>query len=118
MEYADGLFDLADRAAAAPIPKPRLLGPFDPLLHGWATRELFTGSHRGIVTTNGLFRPFALAGGRAVAIWGLNTGTLTVRPLEKLQTAVVNALRVDAADVLRFLDRTDRCEVVIESFST
>jgi hypothetical protein len=110
----DGLSDLAHRRRAPAFPKPRLLGPFDPLLHGWVSREPFIGPHRGIVTTNGLFRPFALVDGRAVATWGLSGSTLTVKPLEPLQPAVVKALRADAADVLRFLDRTDRCDVVVE----
>ena len=110
----DGLFDLADRRAAPPFPKPRLLGPFDPLLHGWGSRAPIVGLHRGIVTTNGLFRPFALVDGRAVATWGLSGSTLTVKSLEPLKAAVVKALRADGADVLRFLDRTDRCDVVVD----
>jgi hypothetical protein len=110
----DGRSDLADRKRPPRLPKPRLLGPFDPLLHGWVSREPFVGPHRGIVTTNGLFRPFALVAGRAVATWGLSGSTLTVKPLEPLQPAVVKALRGDAVDVLRFLDRTDRCEIVVE----
>jgi hypothetical protein len=111
----DGRFDLASRGGAPPLPEPRLLGPFDPLLHGWLSREPITGAHREIVTTNGLFRPFALVDGRAVATWGLNGSTLTVKPLEPLKPAVVTALRTDAADVLRFLGRTERGEVVVES---
>jgi hypothetical protein len=110
----DGRFDLAERNHPAPLPTPRLLGPFDPLLHGWVSRERFVGLHRGIVTTNGLFRPFALVAGRAVATWGLSGSRLTVKPLEPLKPAVVKALRADAADVLRFLDRTDRCDVAVD----
>ena len=34
----DGLVDLADRDRARGLPPPRLLGPFDPLLHGWVSR--------------------------------------------------------------------------------
>jgi hypothetical protein len=52
-------------------PPPRRLGPFDPLLHGWASREPFVGKHGGVVTVNGIFRPVALVGGRVVATWGL-----------------------------------------------
>jgi hypothetical protein len=119
----DGLFDLGERTTAHALPKPRLpkprlLGPFDPLLHGWVSREPFVGPHRGIVTTNGLFRPFALVDGRAVATWGLSGSTLTVKPLEPLKPAVVKALRADAADVLRFLDRADGCAVVVEANPT
>ena len=58
---------------AAVRPAPRLLGPFDPVLLGWRSREDIVGAHRGIVTTNGLFRPFALVDGRAAGIWSLQS---------------------------------------------
>ncbi len=80
-----------------------LLGSFDPLLHGWKSRASIVGEHRGIVTTNGIFRPFALVDGRAVATWGLAGGTLTINPLEPLGATTRRALVRDAADVLRFL---------------
>ena len=68
-----GSLDLARRPAGPPpsCPPPRLLGAFDPLLLGWTSREKMLGEHAtaGIVTDNGLFRPFALVRGRAVAIW-------------------------------------------------
>ncbi len=86
-----------------PLPPPTLLGPFDPLLHGWASREAFVGEHRGIVTTNGLFRPIALVDGKAAATWTLSAGVLTITPLEALNTATRRALERDATDVLRFL---------------
>ena len=112
-DRADGLVDLADRRPAAPPPRPRLLGPFDPLLLGWVSRVPFTGTQT-VVTNNGIFRPFALVDGRVVAIWKLSGTTLTVTPLEKLKAATAKGLRAEAADVLRFLDRTDATEVVIE----
>lgn len=55
------------------------------------------------MTNNGLFRPFALVRGRAVATWGLNGGILTVRPLEAIRSGDVAALQNDALDVLRYL---------------
>ena len=113
-ERPGGLVDLADRDACAPLPAPRLLGPFDPLLHGWVSRAAIVGSHLGIVTTNGLFRPIALVDGHAVATWGLSGATLTVRPFEKLARTVVAALRSDAAEVLTFLGQPDSAEVVFE----
>jgi hypothetical protein len=100
----EGRVALRDRPTVAPLPPPRLLGPFDPILHGWASRQLFTGGHTAVVTTNGLFRATALVDGRIVATWGLDGGTLTIRPLEPLTAAVLDALRHDAADVGRFLD--------------
>lgn len=109
----DGLVDLAGREPAPPLPPPRLLGSFDPLLHGWASRDLVVGRHEGIVTSNGLFRPFALVDGRAVATWGLAGGVLTIRPLERLRRPDREALERDALEVLRFLGLPSR-EAVVE----
>ena len=66
---------------AARMPPPRLLGAFDPLLHGWVSRQPFVGDHGGVVTTNGIFRPVALAGGRVVATWSVPGGVVTIDPL-------------------------------------
>jgi hypothetical protein len=73
------------------------------LLHGWTRVDPIVGTHRSIVTTNGLFRPFALVDGRAVATWGLSGGLLTIRPLERIGRADLKALADDAAVVLQFL---------------
>jgi len=88
---------------APAFPPPRLLGSYDPLLHGWVDREPVLGGARGIVTVNGLFRPFALAGGRAVATWRLTGGRVTLAQFSPLPGSVAAALEADAADVLRFL---------------
>ncbi len=85
------------------LPPPRLLGSFDPVLHGWASREPILGSHQGIVTVNGIFRPFALVGGKAVATWSMPDGRVEVRPFAPLDAQVSAALEADAADVVRFL---------------
>jgi Winged helix DNA-binding domain len=98
-----GLVDLADRDRARDLPPPRLLGPFDPLLHGWVSRDPFAGEHRQVVTTNGLLRPVALVDGRVVATWGLADGILSIRLLEPVDVTAIEALRKDAAAVLRFL---------------
>ena len=98
-----GLVDLADRDRARDLLPPRLLGPYDPLLHGWVSRDPFVGEHRDVVTNNGLFRPVALVGGRVVATWGLADGTLTIRTLEPIDATATEALRKDADAVLRFL---------------
>jgi hypothetical protein len=102
-QRADGLADLAGARRGTGVPPPRLLGAFDPLLHGWASREPVVGPHRGIVTVNGLFRPFALVGGRAVATWGLAGGVVTLDWLEEVAAPDRAALDADAADVRRFL---------------
>jgi hypothetical protein len=105
VQRADGLAELpaSPPRAAAVLPPPRLLGAFDPLLLGWASRDPITGPHRHIVTVNGLFRPFALAGGRAVATWTITGGQVVLAPFGELDTETRAALESDAADVTRFL---------------
>jgi winged helix DNA-binding protein len=107
VQRADGLAELpgSPRPAAAALPPPRLLGAFDPLLLGWASRDPITGPHRQLVTVNGLFRPFALAGGRAVATWTITGGQVALTPFDVLDTETRAALDTDAADVKRFLGR-------------
>jgi hypothetical protein len=102
-EGPDGLVDLAGRSAASGTPPPTLLGPFDPLLLGWVSREPIVGSHLTIVTTNGLFRPFALVDGRAVATWSLAGGVVELKPFGRLSAAVRAALDREAVEVLRFV---------------
>jgi hypothetical protein len=107
VQRADGLAELpaSARRAAAALPPPRLLGAFDPLLLGWASRDPVTGPHREIVTVNGLFRPFALVGGRAVATWTITGGQVVLTPFAELGAETRAALDADAADVTRFLGR-------------
>jgi hypothetical protein len=103
VQLPSGLVDLAARDAPFPLPPPRLLGAFDPVLLGWRSREPVTGRHTSLVTVNGLFRPFALVEGRAVAIWAYSRAGVRVTPLEPYDGAVAAALDVDARDVHRFL---------------
>jgi hypothetical protein len=94
-------------------PSPRLLGGFDPILHGWADRTGITGPHRSIVTTNGIFRPIALVDGRAVATWTLAKGTLSITPLESITSSVADALLDDATRVLSYLELPATPAVVV-----
>ena len=107
IQRPDGLADLAALAGQRDhgVPPPRLLGSFDPLLHGWVDREPILGSTRGIITVNGIFRPFALVEGRAVATWNLPDGVVKLDRLAELTASVEAALAVEAADVRRFLGR-------------
>jgi hypothetical protein len=102
-EREDGLVDLAKRAPAAPLPPPRLLGAFDPLLLGWTSRDEVVGPHKTLVTINGIFKPFALVEGRAVATWGLAGGKVTIEPLGKVRRQDTAALEDEAQRVLEFL---------------
>ena len=105
VQRTDGLAQLpaSPQRAAALLPPPRLLGAFDPLLLGWASRDRIVGPHRPIVTAGGLFRPFALAGGRAVATWNITRGQVVLAPFAPLDAATRAALTADAAEVTRFL---------------
>jgi len=101
---------LTDRPWAVQTPQyvdaaaqPKLLGAFDPLLHGWVDRTPVTGEHAGIVTDNGLFRPIALVEGRAVGIWSMPDGKVQLAPFEPATRPVREALAAEAADVERFL---------------
>lgn len=99
----DGLVELKKRPAAAPTPPPRLLGAFDPLLLGWTSRDEVVGPHKVLVTINGIFRPFALVDGRAVATWKLAGGKVTIEHLDEVRRKDAAALDDEAQRVLEFL---------------
>jgi hypothetical protein len=106
----DALAELAvaDWDGDATVPPPRLLGAFDPLLHGWVDRGPVLGPHRQVITVNGLFRPFALVDGLAVGLWKLAGGRVRVEPFDVLPEPAAAALRADGGDVIRFLEATSR----------
>ena len=100
----DGLVELkATPTRADPLPSPRLIGQFDPILLGWTSRADIVGAHSGIVTNNGIFRPFAMVEGRAAGTWGRRAGKIELEPFHELSAEVRAALDADAADVTRFL---------------
>ena len=102
-ERDDGLLELKKTPPPAPLPPPRLLGAFDPVLLGWTSREEIVGPHKMLVTNNGIFRPFAMAEGRAVATWSLAGGKVTIEHLAEVKKKDAAALEADAARVLEFL---------------
>ena len=102
-EREDGLLAPARGGRTPELPPPRLLGPWEPLLLGWTSREPILGGQEGLVTVNGLFRPFALVRGRAAATWRLRDGRVELEPFGRMSRAVRRELDADAADVLRFL---------------
>jgi Winged helix DNA-binding domain len=102
-EVDGGLVRLRKRRRKGEPPPPRLLGAFDPVLLGWTSREAIIGPHTSLVTRNGIFHPFALVNGRAVARWRLVKGEVALEPFEEIAPTDADALRREAADVSRFL---------------
>lgn len=96
------MVELRSSPGPAALPKPMLLGPYEPLLMGWRSREPVLGGHQEVVTVNGLSRAIALAGGRAVGTWGLADGVVTLRPFGPLDDGARNALADDAQAVATF----------------
>ncbi len=96
----DGLAALTSAAPEAGLPAPRLLGAFEPVLLGWVSREPLVGRYADRVMSGGMFRPFALVGGRSVATWALVGGRVEIEPFERLPGA---ALAADAVAVTEYL---------------
>jgi len=107
-ELPGGLADLARRPRAAPLPPPRLLGTFEPALLGWCSRSDILGGDEARVVTGGVFRNFALVGGRGVALWRLtgSNGPVEIEPFAELGEKDAAALARDAEAVKRFLTLT------------
>jgi hypothetical protein len=101
-ERVDGLVDLRHRPPAAPLPEPRLLGAFEPLVLGWRSPSLLGGAESRIVS-GGVFRPFALVRGQAVATWSIVRSKIELQPFGPLDQADSEALVADGEDVARFL---------------
>lgn len=105
-QRSDGLLELAAKGAtsASRLPAPRLLGPFEPVLLGWASRRQIAGAHpERLIAVNGLIRPIALVGGVAAGAWKLAAGVLRLEPFEKLSAGDLDALTKDAAALERYL---------------
>jgi hypothetical protein len=102
-EVGDGLVDLTRRRSAPTLPPARLLGSFEPCLLGWTSREDIVGAAPNLVTAGGMFYPFAMVGGRAVARWRRANGALELEPFRRIAKADREALERDARDVERFL---------------
>lgn len=98
----DGLVDLAERAPVAPAPT-RLLGNFDPILHGWVSRQPVLGAHDPDVVLGGIFRSFAMAGGRPVALWRIAGDRVRIAPFEPLAARTGRLLLADAEAVVAYL---------------
>jgi Winged helix DNA-binding domain len=92
-----------ERRRAPELPRPKLLGAFEPCLLGWSSRADIVGDAPNLVTAGGMFYPFAMVGGRAVARWKLADGRLQLDPFRRIARPDREALERDAEDVEAFL---------------
>jgi Winged helix DNA-binding domain len=104
-EGADGLrlVELDGRGAIEPLPPPRLLGAFEPVLMGWRSRADVLGAAEPRIVSGGTFRSFALIGGRAGAGWRFSGRRIEIEPFGDLAARDAAALERDTAEVQRFL---------------
>jgi hypothetical protein len=102
VQRSDGLVDLP-RPEPAALPAPRLLGPFEPVLLGWRSREFVLGDAAGVVTVNGIFRPIALVRGRAAGTWSMPGGRVVLDLWGTQPRSVMTALEREAKAVERYL---------------
>lgn len=105
-ELPSGLVNLTRRPPVADLPPPRLLGSFDPLLLGWRSREPLVGADQTVLTINGVFRPFALVRGRAVATWTMPGDAIVLKPFAPVSRKDRAVLAADARAVAGFLGVT------------
>jgi hypothetical protein len=98
-----GLVALPSGEAVPPLPPPRLLGPFDPLLLGWRSRGFVLDGAERVVTTNGIIRAVALVRGRAEGTWTIRGGRVVLDLWGEPSRATAAALDRDAAAVQAYL---------------
>jgi hypothetical protein len=99
---SDGLLDL-HRDELHPLPPPRLLGPFEPLLLGWRSRAFLPDHAKDVATTNGIIRAIALVRGRALGTWTMRGGRVQLQLWKQPSQATATALGRDAAAVEAYL---------------
>lgn len=104
-ELPDGNLTLRGHGPEVGLPPPRLLGAFDPILHGWASRDFLIPRERDrqVVTVNGIFKPTILVEGRVVGIWSRPKGQVELEPFRRLNRETRAALAADAAAVDAYL---------------
>lgn len=112
VDGGDGLRDLPGRGDPAPLPT-RLLGNFDPILHGWVSRDAVLGPHEADVVAGGVFRSWLFVEGRAAGLWRIIRGRVRIAPFAPLPRRVEQELVADAAAVLHSLGMPGR-EPVLE----
>jgi hypothetical protein len=96
----NGLVDLKDRRTPlAEWPAPRLLGPFDPRLLGWRSRDLVLDKPKEVITTSGIIKAILLVDGRAAGTWTMPGGRVQVHPWNKLDPQTWDAVAAESTAV-------------------
>ena len=104
VQRVDGLVELRSaRRRPAPLPPPRLLGTFEPMLLGWRSREALLGDDPQVIVNGGMFSQFAIVEGRGVAGWRLRDGRVEISPWAPVSDEDLAALERDGAAVQEFL---------------
>ena len=99
----DSLLDLKRRLPVSPLPEPRLLGTFEPVLLGWRSRHLLLGDDEPLVVKGAMFRAFVLVRGQAAGTWTLSRQGVALEPFGRLTRADRAALESEEKNVTRFL---------------
>ncbi len=100
----DGLLDLKKRDPPPQRwPPPRLLGPFDPLLLGWRSRNPFLGEQQEVITTNGIIKAIVLIDGRAAGTWTMPGGRVKLSLWREPNGSTSDDLAAEAAAVEKYL---------------
>jgi len=108
VQRGDGLLELKGKHTGG-APRACLLDQWDPLLVGWRSRESLLEHYPGRRSAEAHYRPFAYVRARAVATWSLQRGVVGIgEPFAPVSRSGRRELAADAADVARFLSRSDR----------
>ncbi len=103
VQRPDGLVALRSARRPAPLPAPRLLGTFEPILLGWRSRQALLGDDPQVIVNGGMFSQFAIVEGRGVAGWRLRDGRVEIKPWAPVDDDALAALERDGVAVREFL---------------
>lgn len=101
-ERSDGLLQLRGQRDG-PLPPPRLLGPFDPLLLGWRSRAFVVDQTPEVITTNGIIRAIALVDGRVAGTWRMSGGRVDLHLWGEPDEPTAAALEHEAIAIETYL---------------
>lgn len=95
-------------AESGPISWTGLLGPFDPLLHGWKDRSWLLGEHvNKVISTNGVFRPSIIVENKCVGLWKYTAGKIELDYFAKLAGEHEEVIRQQSLTLMKQLNSTE-----------